>query len=282
MALYELQQKYGIRFKKSLGQNLLLDENINRIMTDAAALTPEDDVVEVGAGLGALTGRLLERAGRVFAVEIDRTFFPCLEDRFREAENVVLFRGDILNHSLDKLLEEHLPGATHLKMVSNLPYYITTPILFHFWEAPVFFERMVVMVQEEVAQRMVARVGSADYGRLTLSASYYAELDIVHKVPASCFKPKPKVDSCIVRMRNRAEPLYPDVDRVALMNVIGTAFMHRRKTLRNALTRSTELGVEKDVVLAALEAAGIDGARRPQTLSLDEFASLTRAIASRR
>lgn len=282
MALYELQQKYGIRFKKSLGQNLLLDENINRIMTDAAALTPEDDVVEVGAGLGALTGRLAERARRVFAIEIDRTFFPCLEDRFRDTENIVLFRGDVLNHSLDKLLEEHIPGATQLKMVSNLPYYITTPILFHFWEAPVFFERMVVMVQEEVALRLVAPVGSADYGRLTLAAAYYSEVDIVHKVPASCFKPKPKVDSCIVRMRNRREPLYPGVDRDALMRVIGTAFMHRRKTLRNALTRAPELGADKDVVLKALDAAGIDPARRPQTLSLDEFASLTREIASRR
>lgn len=189
MALSEALKKYNIRFKKSLGQNLLLDDNINRIMADAAALAPTDDVVEVGAGLGALTRRLAERAGRVLAVEIDPSFMPCLEDQFRDNPRVHLFRGDILNHDLPKLLAEFLPGGEVYKMVANLPYYITTPILFHFWESTIYFERFIVMVQEEVAQRLTAPVGAPNYGVLSIAARWYAEVDIVHDVPRTCFKP---------------------------------------------------------------------------------------------
>ena len=281
MALKDLVQQHGIRFKKGLGQNLLLDENINRILVEAAALTPEDDVVEVGAGLGALTERLRQGARRVLAVEIDRSFMPVLEDRFGAAENVILFRGDILNHALDKLLDEFLPGAQSLKMVSNLPYYITTPILFHFWESSLFFERMIVMLQEEVGLRMVAPVGSREYGKLTLAAQYYAEVDVVRKVPRTCFTPEPKVDSVIVRMRNRKEPLYPDVDGRFLLDLIGAAFSKRRKTLRNSLIKNTTLGVAEEKMTAAFEAAGIDPTRRAQTLTLDDFAAIAEAVQPR-
>ncbi len=274
MALKDLVQQHGIRFKKGLGQNLLLDENINRILVEAAALTPGDDVVEVGAGLGALTDRLRQGADRVLAVEIDRAFMPVLEDRFGEAENVVLFRGDILNHALDKLVGEFLPDARTLKMVSNLPYYITTPILFQFWESPLFFERMIVMLQEEVGLRMVAPVGSHDYGKLTISTQYYAEIDVVHKVPRTCFTPQPKVDSVIVRMRNRKDPLYPEVDRRFLMALIGAAFSKRRKTLRNSLIKNTTLGVPEEEMAAAFQTAGIDPSLRPQTLTLADFAAI--------
>jgi 16S rRNA (adenine1518-N6/adenine1519-N6)-dimethyltransferase len=281
MRLQELVQQYDIRFKKQLGQNLLLDENINRIMVDAAALTPQDDVVEVGAGLGALTDRLRRHAGRVFAVEIDRSFMPVLEDRFREEENVTLFRGDILNHELDKLLEEFLPGAASVKVVSNLPYYITTPILFHFWEEPVTISRMVVMVQEEVALRMVAAPGSREYGVLTLATELHAEADIVHKVPRTCFRPMPKVDSCIVRLRTREQPLFPDIDAPFIMKIVRTAFSQRRKTLRNALTRSGTFGAPKEAVLEAMEAAGVDPAARPETLDLASYAAIARGVRER-
>ncbi len=278
MALKDLVQQHGIRFKKGLGQNLLLDENINRILVEAAALTPEDDVVEVGAGLGALTERLRHSARRVFAVEIDRAFMPVLEDRFGGIENVVLFRGDILNHALDKLVGEFLPEAHTLKMVSNLPYYITTPILFHFWESPLSFERMIVMLQEEVGLRMVAPVGSRDYGKLTLATQYYAEVDVVHKVPRTCFMPQPKVDSVIVRMRNRKDPLYPAVDRRFLMGLIGAAFSKRRKTLRNSLIKNTTLGIPQEKMAAAFQTAGIDPSRRAQTLTLDDFAAIAEQV----
>ncbi len=280
MALKDLVQQHGIRFKKGLGQNLLLDENINRILVEAAALTPGDDVVEVGAGLGALTERLRLSAHRVFAVEIDRAFMPVLEDRFGAAENVTLFRGDILNHALDKLLDEFLPGAQSLKMVSNLPYYITTPILFHFWESSLSFERMIVMLQEEVGLRIVAPVGSREYGKLTLAAQYYAEVDVVHKVPRTCFTPEPRVDSVIVRMRNRKEALYPELDGRFLLALIGAAFSKRRKTLRNSLIKNTTLGISQEKMTAAFEVASIDPTRRAQTLTLDEFASSARAVSS--
>lgn len=276
--LSDTQRKYGIVFKKSLGQNLLLDDNINRIMVDAAGLTGEEDVVEVGAGLGALTRHLAPRVSRLLAIEIDRAFMPSLEEQFGGVENVVLFRGDVLNHDLGDLVEEFLPNPGELKMLSNLPYYITTPILFHFWESQLHFSRMVVMVQQEVGHRMVSPVNSHDYGVLTLAAAYFSEVDIVHKVPRTCFRPKPKVDSVIVRLRNRAAPLYPDLDRPQLMKVVRTAFAHRRKTLRNSLAALARPDVGKETVYAAVEAAGVDLGRRPQTLSLDEFAEIARRL----
>ncbi len=283
MRLQDLCRTYNIRFKKALGQNLLLDDNINRIMVDAAALTDADDVLEVGAGLGALTSRLHPLAGRVLAVEIDPSFMPCLEDRFGDLSNVTLFRGDILNHEVDKLLDEFLPDwrDRRRKVVANLPYYITTPILFHFWESDVFFDRFVVMVQEEVAQRMVSVPGKSDYGVLSIAAQLYAETDLVHRVPASCFRPQPKVDSCIVRMRNRETPRYPDIAPKTLLKVVRAAFAQRRKTLRNALSNTELFGLDKNAILASIEAAGIDGGRRPQTLTSDEYATLAREALRR-
>ncbi len=278
MTLSEVRRKYGITFKKNLGQNLLLDDNINRIMVDAASLGPEDHVVEVGAGLGALTRRMAPVAGKLLSIEIDRSFMPCLEEQFDDVENVSLFRGDVLNHEPEKLIAEYIPGGKTYKMVSNLPYYITTPILFHFWESSQFFERMVVMVQEEVGMRMVAPVGASDYGVLALAAGYYADVDIVHRVPASCFMPRPKVDSCIVRLRNRKEPAFDGVDRKFLMSMIRAAFSQRRKTLRNSLVKSGNFGAPKEAVLAAMEEVGIDPGRRPQTVSLAEFAALAASV----
>jgi 16S rRNA (adenine1518-N6/adenine1519-N6)-dimethyltransferase len=281
MHLQELCRKYDIRFKRQLGQNLLIDDNINRIMTDAASLTSEDDVIEVGAGLGALTTYLHPVAKRVLAIEIDFSFMPCLEDRFGDVDNVVLFRGDVLNHGVDKLAAEFLPGGQRYHMLSNLPYYITTPILFHFWESPLPLQQMVVMVQEEVAMRLTAPVDTRDYGMLAMAARYYGDVDIVRRVSRTCFRPQPKVDSCIVRLRTRETPLYPDIDRSFLMRLMRAAFGQRRKTLRNSLTRSGEFGVPRETVLEAMEAAEIVPERRPQTMTLDEFARLAREIRAR-
>ncbi len=280
-SLRDMCRRHNIRFKKGLGQNLLLDDNINRIMVDAAALTSEDAVLEVGAGLGALTRRIVREAGQVLSVEIDATFLPCLEEQFGQMSHVHLFRGDILNHAIDQLAAQHIPGATSYKMLSNLPYYITTPIIFEFLESPLFFERMVVMLQEEVGQRLVAPVNSADYGVLTLAAQFYADIDIVHHVPASCFMPRPKVDSCIVRFRLIPGTRYPEVDRNKLMKVVRTAFSQRRKTLRNTLVKAGVMGLAPELAAEALEAVGIDSGRRPQTLSLNEFVTLTQALMDR-
>jgi 16S rRNA (adenine1518-N6/adenine1519-N6)-dimethyltransferase len=275
-------QKYDITFKKRLGQNLLLDDNINRIMVESADLDHETDVVEVGAGLGALTARLHHVARQVLAIEIDMSFMPCLEERFGDVENVTLFRGDVLNHSMAKLVAEHLPEGKQFAMVSNVPYYITTPLLFQFWESGLPLTRMVVMVQEEVALRLTAPVNSRNYGILALAAQAYSDVDIVHRVPRTCFKPEPKVDSCIVRMRNLGVSRCGDVDRSRVLQVVRLAFSKRRKTLRNTLARGENLGLAPEAMMAALEAAGIDPGRRPQTLGFDEFVLLTGEIEKRR
>ncbi len=271
-------RKYNIRFKKGLGQNLLLDDNINRIMVDAAALSEDDSVVEVGAGLGSLTKRIVHQAGNVLSVEIDGTFIPCLEEQFGEMQHVHLFRGDILNHSIEKLVDEFIPNGKSYKMLSNLPYYITTPILFEFLECPLFFERLVVMLQEEVGQRLVSPVNTADYGILTLAAQFYADVDIVHYVPASCFLPKPKVDSCIVRFRLLPGTRYPEVERKMLMKIIRTAFSQRRKTLRNSIVKPGVMGLSPELVADTMQTVGIDSSMRPQTLELDSFVNLTVAL----
>jgi len=280
-ALRDLVAQYGIRFKKSLGQNLLLDDNINRILVEAAGLSNEDYVVEVGSGLGALTRRIAMQAGQLLCVEIDATFMPCLQQQFGHLDHVKLFRGDILNHSLPKLVDEFIPGGKTHKLIANLPYYITTPVLFHFLESPLFFSRIVVMLQMEVGERLAARVDTEEYGVLTIAGQLYAEVDIVHRVPAACFIPRPKVDSCIVRFRchPRAEGAVGTEDKRAVMKVVRAAFSQRRKTLRNSLT--TSYGAPKPVILEALAAAGIDENRRPQTVSKDEFVRLTAEIHAR-
>jgi 16S rRNA (adenine1518-N6/adenine1519-N6)-dimethyltransferase len=174
-----------------------------------------------------------------------------------------------------------LPNHGTLKLVSNVPYYITTPILFAFWECPLVFERMVVMVQNEVGERMVAPVGSADYGRLTIAANLFAEVDIVHFVPRTCFTPRPNVDSCIVRLRTRMTPRFPGLDSNALLGLAALAFSQRRKTMRNTVVKAPTLGITAEEALQAFAEANIDPGRRPQTMSVDEFAALARALLAR-
>ena len=275
--LRELCERYKIQFKKGLGQNLLLDDNINRIMVDAAELTPQDAVIEIGSGLGALTRRIVVRAGDVLCVEIDATFMPVLEEQFAHLAHVKLFRGDILNHSLGKLIEEFLPQRDAYKLVANLPYYITTPILFHFFESPVYFSHLVVMMQLEVGERLVSAVNSSNYGILALAGRMYADVDIVHVVPASCFVPRPKVDSCIVRFRCHPQPL-AGANTPFAMRLIRAAFSQRRKTLRNSLLKSGAFGAPAAATEAAMHATGIDPGRRPQTLNLQEFIALAASI----
>ncbi len=277
-SLKELCQKYNIRFKKRLGQNLLLDDNIHRIMIETAHLNREDAVVEVGAGLGALTWHLVQHAGQVLAVEIDPSFMPCLNDRFGHLQYVKLFRGDILNHELEELIYEYLPKAKHYKMISNLPYYITTPVLFHFLESSVDFETIVIMVQYEVGVRMSARYGTKDYGVLSLSVQSLYHVDLVHSVPKTCFVPRPEVDSCIIRLRKIIPPLMPVERRKKVLRVIHSAFSQRRKSLKNALSKSPFLAYSSSQVLEALHCAGIDPLRRAETLTWNDFVQITEGL----
>ena len=276
--LKELVKKYNIRLKKRLGQNLLLDDNIHRIMVETADLSERDYVIEVGAGLGALTWHIVQRAGKVLAVEIDPSFIPCLQDRFGHLPNIKIFRGDILNHELEDLVNEFIPGGERYKMLSNLPYYITTPILFHFLESSIKFERIVVMVQYEVGKRMCAGPGSKDYGVLSLAVQSLCYVDIIHFVPRTCFVPKPEVDSCIIRLRRIEPPIIDMEKRKKVMNVIQTAFSHRRKTLKNALGNSPQLKIGIDLASKALKLSGIDPQIRPEKLTWNDFVILTENI----
>lgn len=275
--LQAMLRRHNIRLKKSLGQNLLLDDNIHRIMVEGADITADDAVIEVGAGLGALTKHLAAVAGRLLAVEIDRSFMPALEEQFGTMPHVHIFRGDILNHPLEELVTTHLPGASNYKMVSNLPYYITTPILFHFLESSVPFSVLVVMVQAEVAQRMSAVQGSKDYGVLTLALRCYGEVDLMRKVPATCFKPRPEVDSSVVRIRMFPPDKRPVENPTAFMRVVRGAFSQRRKMLLNALTGS--LGLSKDIVEGALLQVNIAPQRRAETVSFEEFQALAHILS---
>ncbi|MCA1901437.1 MAG: 16S rRNA (adenine(1518)-N(6)/adenine(1519)-N(6))-dimethyltransferase RsmA [Candidatus Hydrogenedens sp.] len=273
--LRDLCRQYNIRLKKRLGQNLLLDDNIHRIMIEAGGLNKEDAVIEVGAGLGALTWHIVHYAGRVLAVEIDPSFMPCLENRFGHLPHVKLFRGDILNHEISDLIDTFLPGASHYKMLSNLPYYITTPVLFHFLECSVNFERIVVMVQYEVGARMSAIAGTKDYGVLSLAVQSLYHVDLVHFVPRTCFVPRPEVDSCIVRLRKINPPIISLEKRKHVLQVIHACFSQRRKNLKNALGKSPLLQLPMSSVLEGLQIAGIDPTRRAETLTWDDFVRLT-------
>ncbi len=276
--LKDLCKTYNIRFKKRLGQNLLLDDNIHRIMVESARLTEEDSVIEVGAGLGALTWHLVQHAGRVLAVEIDPSFMPCLEHRFGHLPHVRLFRGDILNHEMEDLVNEFLPGGLHYKMISNLPYYITTPTLFHFLESSVNFEQIVVMVQYEVGTRMSAVYGTKEYGVLSLAIQSLYYVDLIHSVSRTCFIPRPEVDSCIVRLRKINPPPISMEKRKKVMQVIHAAFSQRRKSLKNALSKSPALQYPVSLVIEALQLANIDPTQRAETLSWNDFVQLTEKL----
>ncbi len=268
-----------MKLRKRLGQHMLLDSNINRKMVDVASVTEKDLVVEVGAGYGGLTEPLAQRAGKLFSIEIDPRFETILREKLAASPNVHIFIGDVLNHDLADLLAAHLPHDGPLKMVSNLPYYITSPILAHFLESNLFFETMVVMVQKEVAQRLTASPGGRDYGVLSLISQFYAEIDKIGNVPRTCFRPMPDVESSIVRFRCRRKTAAQGEDKDFLFRVIRAAFGERRKMLKNALERSHDLPFSREEIEAGLSEARINGERRAETLDLEEFLQLVRALS---
>ncbi len=267
-----------IKLRKRLGQHMLLDPNINRKMVDAAGLTEKDLVVEVGSGYGGLTEFLAQHGGQVFSIEIDPRFETILREKLAASPNVYIFIGDVLNHDLADLLADHLPHDGPLKMVSNLPYYITSPILAHFLESSLFFETMVVMVQKEVAQRLTAGPGGRDCGVLSLISRFYAEIDKIGNVPRTCFRPMPDVESSIVRFRCRRKTAAEGAHKDFLFRVIRAAFGERRKMVKNALQRSRDLPFSREEIEAGLSAAQINGERRAETLDLEEFLQLARAL----
>ena len=270
----EVIRKYGFDFKKQFGQNFLIDEHVLQKIISAAEITKEDYVVEVGPGIGTLTQVLAEAAGHVCAVEIDRRLIPVLQEILQEYENVTVLNQDILKTDLNLLAQEN-NGGRPIKVVANLPYYITTPIIMNLFEQHVPLDSITVMVQKEVAERMQASPGSKDYGALTLAVQYYAEPWYAATVPVNCFIPRPNVTSAVIRLKRHAVPPVSPRDEQWMFRVIRAAFGQRIKTLVNALQGAPETRCEKDRTLAALAQMGLDPRVRGEVLTLEQFAALS-------
>ena len=266
--------KYGFNFQKKFGQNFLIDTHVLEKIIRAADITEDDCVLEIGPGIGTMTQYLCENAGKVIAVEIDKNLIPILtEDTLAAYDNVKVINSDVLKLDLKKLAEEE-NGGRPIKVVANLPYYITTPIIMGLFEAGVPLASITVMVQKEVADRMQAGPGSKDYGALSLAVQYYAEPYIAANVPPNCFMPRPNVGSAVIRLTLHGKPPVEVADEKLLFKLIRASFAQRRKTLVNGLTNSPELSFSKEEVTKALEVCGYSPTIRGETLTLQEFAKL--------
>ncbi|MBW7455128.1 16S rRNA (adenine(1518)-N(6)/adenine(1519)-N(6))-dimethyltransferase RsmA, partial [Paenibacillus sepulcri] len=263
--------KYGFSFKKSLGQNFLIDQNILEKIVSAAGLDETKGALEIGPGIGALTQQLAEQAGRVAAVEIDNRLIPILRDVLADRSNVHVVHGDVLKLNLGELIEKHFAGLSGVSVVANLPYYVTTPILMKLLEEKLPLERIVVMIQKEVAERMAAKPGGKEYGSLSVAVQYYCEPELVCIVPHTVFIPQPNVDSAVIKLTVRKQPPVDVRDEAHFFRTVQGSFAQRRKTIYNNLTAL--VGKENRELLGPLlESCGIAPARRGETLSLDEFA----------
>ncbi|ABR46377.1 dimethyladenosine transferase [Alkaliphilus metalliredigens QYMF] len=272
-------EKYKFRFSKSLGQNFLIDQNILEDIVDGADIQPDDCVIEIGPGIGTLTQFIAEKAHKVVAIEIDRNLIPILKHTLADYQNVEVINQDVLKVDLHQLIADKFEGKP-VKVIANLPYYVTTPIVMRFLEEKVPVDSLVIMIQKEVAVRMQAGPGTKDYGALSIAVQYYCNPEILLKVPPSVFIPQPKVESIVIKLQVYPEPKVK-VERDDLMfALVKDAFGKRRKTLLNALS-SGLLQLSKEIVRESLEAANIDENRRGETLTIEEYATLTKEVAAR-
>lgn len=270
----EIIQKYEFAFQKKFGQNFLIDTHVLDKIIQAAGLTKEDMVVEIGPGIGTMTQYLADRAGTVVAVEIDTNLIPILKETLGDYDNVTVINEDILKVDIRKLAEQY-HGGRPIKVVANLPYYITTPIIMGLFESEVPIENITVMVQKEVAERMQAGPGTKDYGALSLAVQYYAEPYIVANVPPNCFIPRPNVGSAVIRLTRHQEKPVSVKDEKLMFRLIRASFNQRRKTLQNGLNNSGEVPFSKEEIASAIEKLGLPAAVRGETLTLEQFAALT-------
>jgi len=268
-------KRTGIRPKKRLGQNFLVDEHVLERIIAVAEVTDDDLVLEIGSGLGHLTSKLSEVAKHVIAVELDDILFSELQQVYATAPNIELIRADILKINLADLLQSD--SREHTKIVANLPYYITTPVLLKILELRSLIQTCVLMLQEEVAQRIVAPAGNKTYGSLSVVVNYHAKPEIALKVPSTSFYPRPKVDSALLLLRMRKTPKCLVKSEKLFFQVVRGAFQHRRKTLRNALIRSS-LSIPSEILDDAFKKLGLDSQRRGETLSIAEFADLANCL----
>ena len=270
-------QKYQFNFQKKFGQNFLIDTHVLDKIIAAAEITKEDFVLEVGPGIGTMTQYLCEHAGKVVAVEIDQNLIPILEDTLSAYDNVTVINGDILKIDINQIAQEYNQGKP-IKVVANLPYYITTPIIMGLFESHVPIENITVMVQKEVADRMQVGPGTKDYGALSLAVQYYAEPYIVANVPLNCFMPRPKVGSAVIRLTRHQKPPVEVKDEALMFRLIRASFNQRRKTLVNGLSNSPEVTSSKEEILKALETMGVPATVRGETFGLEEFAQLANLL----
>ena len=267
-------QRYGFNFQKKYGQNFLIDTHVLDKIIGAAQIGPDDFVLEIGPGIGTMTQYLAEAAREVVAVEIDTKLIPILQDTLKEYDNVTVLNEDILKVDIRKIAEEK-NGGKPIKVVANLPYYITTPIIMGLFESEGPLDSITVMVQKEVADRMQVGPGTKDYGALSLAVQYYAEPYIVANVPPNCFIPRPAVGSAVIRLTRYQEKPVKVKDASFMFKIIRASFNQRRKTLQNGLYNSSELRIPKEKTVAALEEMGLTPTIRGEKLSLEEFAQLS-------
>lgn len=274
-------QKHGFAFQKKFGQNFLIDAHVLDKIIAAAGVTADDMVLEIGPGIGTMTQYLAEHAGRVVAVEIDTNLLPILAETLKDYSNVTVINEDILKVDMNQLVKEYNQGRP-IKVVANLPYYITTPIIMGLFESNVPIENITVMVQKEVADRMQVGPGSKDYGALSLAVQYYAEPYIVANVPPNCFIPRPNVGSAVIRLTRHQTPPVEVKDRELMFKLIRASFNQRRKTLLNGLNNSPELSFGKEQIAAAIEQLGVPAAVRGEALTLEQFARLSDLLGESR
>ena len=273
----EVLQKYDFVFQKKYGQNFLIDTHVLDKIINAAEITEEDFVLEIGPGIGTMTQYLASRAREVFAVEIDRALIPILEDTLSDFKNVTILNEDILKVDIRKLAEEHNQGKP-IKVVANLPYYITTPIIMGLFEEKVPVESITVMVQKEVADRMQTGPGSKDYGALSLAVQYYASPYIVANVPPNCFMPRPKVGSAVIRLSRHEKPPVEVRDSSLMFRIIRASFNQRRKTMVNGLTNAGVLDFTREQIEKVVSDRGFPSGVRGEALTLENFAALANRL----
>lgn len=272
-------EKYGFSFKKSLGQNFLIDTNILNRIVDHANLTEESGAIEIGPGIGALTEQLARRSRKVVAFEIDQRLLPILEDTLSPYSNKKVIHQDVLKADVASVIQEEFSGIHDIMVVANLPYYVTTPIIMKLLEEKLPIRGIVCMLQKEVAERIAAKPGNKDYGSLSIAVQYYTEAETVMIVPKTVFIPQPNVDSAVIRLTVRKTPKVTVKDEAFFFQITKASFAQRRKTILNNLTSQLPDGKEKkEQILKVLNEVSIEPARRGETLTIEEFAALSEAL----
>lgn len=275
----EILAKYDLKAKKSLGQNFIIDTNILRNIVDAGDVDKDTTVIEIGPGIGALTEQIAKQAKEVFAFEIDDRLLPVLDDTLSPYDNITIFHQDILQVDFKQFEEEHLSDASRIVVIANLPYYITTPIIMALLESDLLVQTMVLMMQKEVASRLEAKPSTKAYGSLSIALQYYTEVEVAFTVPRTVFMPQPNVESAIIRLDIRPEPIVKVKDQALFMKLVRASFQQRRKTIWNNLRKSLEFKEQEEGLREAFVHSGIDPSRRGESLTIQEFAQLADAIS---